>query len=101
MRRLTVGLVAAGYAVCFIVVCFGACLAPEPAAEHGCCQGEGLRAASRDCCSVMPGTSQAPVVVTDEAPPTLVPHLVAAPAAHRRLAPAVALTPSPPLVLRI
>jgi hypothetical protein len=104
MRRMGVSLVAAGYSLSFLVVCLGACLAQAPRGGHGCCQeGEGLRAPTADCCSVVPGVSQAaapviappPAVLASRAPMPLGPARLSAPGAL------AASTPSPPIVLRI
>jgi hypothetical protein len=105
MRRAPVLLVAVGYTLSFLVVCLGACLAPAPAGQHGCCQdGEGWRAPASDCCSVMPGLPHAAALALD-APPALAAAAgwtEAAPASLVPRGPVAASTPSPPLlVLRI
>ena len=104
MRRMGVGLVAAGYSLSFLVVCLGACLAQARGGGHGCCpESEGLRAPTADCCSVVPGVSQAPAPVI-AAPPAVLASRATMPLAPARLsAPGllVASTPSPPHVLRI
>ncbi|HET8647661.1 MAG TPA: hypothetical protein VFO85_19335, partial [Vicinamibacteria bacterium] len=102
MRRHTSALMAAGYALSFLVVCLAACLAPAAGGEHGCCpEGEGWSARAADCCSIVPGVAQA------GAPALAAP----AAAAFGHAAPVAAVpvraerhglpasTPSPPLVL--
>ena len=71
MRRTSLLVVAAAYALSFLVVCLGTCVAAAPAAEHGCCGGqEGIRAVAVDCCSVTPGA--APHAPMAGAPPSTV-----------------------------
>ena len=103
MRRTSILLVAAGYALSFLVVCLGTCFADAPA-EHACCaEKDGFRAAAIDCCFVAPGTSQdGPQVIGMAASAVSLPHQavmfdpLAAPHAERPTP-----APSPPLVLRI
>jgi hypothetical protein len=103
MRRVGIAVVAAGYALSFLAVCLGACLAPDTSSSHACCpQGEGMRAATQDCCSVVPAVSHAsaPVVgVAGRGPVPPVPARVEMPSGP--LALPVAVAASPPLVLRI
>jgi hypothetical protein len=107
MRRATSSLLAAGYALSFVVVCLAACLAPSSAGEHACCpEGEGWSVRAADCCSVVPGVAgagagacapcarPAPAVLAVAAVPALV-------AAGPERRPPLAVTPSPPLVLRV
>lgn len=104
MRRTSILLVAAGYALSFLVVCLGTCFATAPAAAHACCEGQdGFRAAARDCCHVTPGASAGSQATAGAAEP-------ASATFHERFrthqplpahhSPA-SLSPSPPLVLRI
>ena len=104
MRRTSILLLAAGYALSFVAVCLGACLAAPAAAEHACCDGEaGLHAAARDCCVVTQGV---PPTVTHVAPAIPVvfalPDYVAVflPSVIPNAGPAT-VAASPPLVLRI
>jgi hypothetical protein len=103
MRRVRASVIAAGYALSFIVVCLGACLASGPAADHGCCAGaEGLRAPVLDCCSVVPGVGQPSAAVAgDGSASSLEPRPLLASPAFLPAASAPTLAPSPPLVLRI
>ncbi len=104
MRRASIWLFAAGYALSFVAVCLGACLGAPAAAEHSCCDGEaGLHAAARDCCVVTQGVSP---TVTQVAP--AIPVLFALADYVAVLLPSVipnagpaTLAASPPLVLRI
>jgi hypothetical protein len=101
MRRVPTGLIAAGYALSFLVVCLGACLAPAAAGGHGCCQqGEGLSAPSADCCSVVPGVTQAAPAAAG--PPALLAapiSMAPAPARPAGHAAVPVSTPSPPLIV--
>jgi hypothetical protein len=101
MRRMGVGLVAAGYSLSFLVVCLGACLAQARGGGHGCCpESEGMRAPTADCCLVVPGVSQAPAPVI-AAPPAVFASRAPIHLAPRLSAPGLlaAPTPSPPLVV--
>lgn len=103
MRRTSILLLAAGYALSFLVVCLGTCFAGA-AAEHACCaEKEGFRAAAVDCCSVTPSTSQAgPQLIGVTTPAVSLLHQTVMfsprPAANVEKP---TLAPSPPLILRI
>jgi hypothetical protein len=101
---MSLRLVAAAYALSFLVVCLGTCLAAAPVAEHGCCGGrEGVRAAPVDCCSVTP--SAAPDGPTAGACASLAivssswPAAVVSPARSPLVL--ASLASSPPLILRV
>jgi hypothetical protein len=104
MRRTSLLLVAAAYALSFLVVCVGNCLAAAPAAAHGCCSGrEGIRAASVECCAVTASPSpDAPMAGAFPPLAFVSPSIPAAvvPPAPFVLAPA-SLASSPPRILRI
>jgi hypothetical protein len=103
MRRTSILLVAAGYALSFLVVCLGTCFASAPA-EHACCaEKDGFRAAAIDCCFVTPGRSQdGPQLTGLTTTAVSLPHQVlmfgSQPAPN--VEPPI-LAPSPPLILRI
>ena len=103
MRFLSAA-VALLYAIAFAAACLGACLGQGSAAEHACCQGEaGLTVSSIDCCKVVTGTRDVPMVTTP--PPEVVPAHIWPPVPRFASAPASETpslsSPSPPLVLRI
>jgi hypothetical protein len=104
MRRTGIFLLAAGYGLAFLAVCLGVCLAETPAAEHACCDGEGgLRAAARDCCVITQAVSPATTHATAAGSFVALPlhyEAVSLSIVAVDVAP-VALTASPPLVLRI
>jgi len=104
MRVVGTFVLAALYALSFVVVCLGTCFAADMAPDHSCCTGdEGFRAAARDCCSVVPGRGEAPPAVQGLAPATVQTTFVTAigsPVGLSLCAP-LAPAPSPPLVLRI
>ena len=103
MRRRTVFLVAAGYALSFLVVCLGTCFAAAPVAEHACCQGkDGFRAVARDCCLVTPGASTDGPSIAHASPyRALVADRLVSDPPIAAWAPPATLAASPPLVLRI
>ena len=104
MRRISISLLAAGYALSFVAVCLGACLVAPAAAEHACCDGEaGLHAAARDCCVVTQGVSPTVAHVAPTIPVllTLPDDIAVSLTSVIPNAGPVPLAASPPLVLRI
>jgi len=102
MRRTGILLVAVSYGLAFVAVCLAACLMGPAVADHGCCPGdEGIRAADRDCCSVTPGVSHGGAQIAATLPTLVVdsPFIVTVPP----MTPArlVAVSTSPPLILRV
>jgi hypothetical protein len=80
---------------------------PATTAGHGCCEPEGLRAAT-ECCASMaarqpdPALSASPVTPAASLPALALPVLVAAqPRLARGASSPVAAHPSPPTVLRV
>lgn len=103
MRRTSILIVAAGYALSFLVVCLGTCFANAPA-EHACCaEKDGFRAAAIDCCSVTPGASQdGPQLTGLMTSAVSLPHQAVMFDPHPAPNPEQpTLAPSPPLILRI
>jgi hypothetical protein len=103
MRHTGILLVAAGYALSFLVVCLGTCFAAAPVAEHACCDGkDGFRAAAVDCCFVTPGASPDGPILADAGLPAVSPLqadvVIGSPTNPH---PASAVAASPPLILRI
>ena len=103
MRRTGVLLLAIGYALSFVAVCLAVCLTGPAVADHACCPGEdSITAADGDCCSVTPGVSHggAQMAATLPTLPRDTPFKVDVrpPVAP---APLVAVSTSPPLVLRV
>jgi hypothetical protein len=102
MRRTSL-IVAAGYALSFLVVCLGTCFAGATA-EHACCaEKDGFRAAAVDCCFVTPGASQdGPQLTGMTTSAVSLPHQALMFGPHPAPKPdQAALAPSPPLILRI
>lgn len=102
--RVVSAVLAVTYALTFVVVCLGGCLAPATGASHPCCaEGPGLGAPSVDCCKVVSSVRgpsltvvETPAVTTAPIWPTIA--FFRAPAVHDTVSP---LSPSPPLILRI
>jgi hypothetical protein len=101
MRRAAL-VMAIVYGLSLVAVCLAACFMPA-VGEHGCCAPEeGIGTAQRDCCAVTPGVAHAAPALG----PTAVGSSAVAPVAvlasvPSRPASCPALSPSPPLVLRV
>jgi hypothetical protein len=103
MRRIGILVLALGYGLSFVAVCLAACLMGPAIADHACCPGEdGIRAADRDCCSVTPGVSHDGAQVAATLPNLAgdAPFNVAVPP-HVAPVPLIAVSTSPPLILRV
>src|SRR5262249_5379335 len=102
MRRIAVLAVTFAYGFSFVAACLAACLLPAAPAGHACCATEdGIRPLATDCCSITPGiTHSAPAGAAAPRPAALVAATGAAPK-PAAIVLRVAVSTSPPLVLRV